>query len=188
MRSSSTVSWTQVICVRAWKNATECNLEKLDWFLTTAQRGQQLYEIHQNATLEFMRIGEMVLSCYVKYFPCKHLVDWILLFNKSIGHGSGCTTALSGIHRVYLAWQTENLSQASVSSQRPPNHLCSDSTTLKMNYVTFLRSIPMTTWMAFDQNTEQTGIEPIPPFIVNQLRHGMKHTQSKKMEICLMNK
>ena len=42
-----------------------------------------------------------------------------------------------------------------------------------MSNVTSLRSTPLTTRTTIDQNSEQTGIEPIPPFIANQLSHGI---------------
>ena len=42
---------------------------------------------------------------------------------------------------------------------------------LKMNNVTSSRSTPLTTRTMFDQNSEQTGMEPIQPFSANQLSH-----------------
>ena len=42
-----------------------------------------------------------------------------------------------------------------------------------MKNVTSLRSTPLTTRTTFDQNSEHTGIEPIPPVIANQLSHGI---------------
>ena len=44
---------------------------------------------------------------------------------------------------------------------------------LEIKNVTSLRSTPFTTKTTFDQNSEQTGIEPIPPFIANRFSHGI---------------
>ena len=41
-----------------------------------------------------------------------------------------------------------------------------------MNYVTSSRLTPLTARTRFNQNSEQTGIEPTPPFIANQLSNG----------------
>ena len=44
---------------------------------------------------------------------------------------------------------------------------------MKMSNVTSSMPTPLTTITTFDQNSEQTGIEPIPPFIANQLSNGI---------------
>ena len=42
-----------------------------------------------------------------------------------------------------------------------------------MNNVTSLRTTPLITTTTFDQNTEETEIEPKPPFIANHLSQGI---------------